>query len=178
MLRRQCENGPIQFRRYSAPDVSEATGDQAEFWFHFLFKSNSFNIVGKHTREYRGITWTKTGHDLDFIIDKDGIAYGVEVRNKFPYIDDDELDTKLQICAYFGIKPLFPFRTAPYSQIEKVKNQGGRILIFRSKIFPPGYRQLVNTMWNTMRLPVSIWTNTPPRIEQIFIQYHNSHIQP
>ena len=115
----------------------------------------------------------KTGHDLDFIIEKDGIGYGVEVRNKFPYTDDDEFDIKLDICAHFGIKPLFVFRTAPYSQIGKVRKQGGIILIFRSKVFPPGYQQLINVIWNTMRLPVSIWKDVPPKLEQILLNYHD-----
>lgn len=159
-------------RRYSDISVSRATGGQAEFWALHLFKSNSFSIADRNTREYQGIVWTKTGHDLDFIIEKDGIAYGVEVKNKFPYVDDDLYDTKLDICMHLRLKPLFFFRMASYLQIKKAKKQGGRVIVFKSKIFPPGNEQLVNEIWNKMRLPVSIWRDVPQPITRSLITYH------
>jgi hypothetical protein len=160
-------------RRYSDISVSRATGDQAEFWALYLFKSNSFSIVGRHAREYQGIVWTKTEHDLDFIIEKDGIAYGVEVKNKFPYLDDDLYDKKLDICIHLRLRPLFFFRIASYLQIEKAKKQDGKVIIFKSKIFPPGNEQLVREIWNKMRLPVSIWKDVPQPITQSLITYHD-----
>jgi len=160
-------------RRYSDPSISKGTGDQAEFWCLYLLRSNLFNIVGRNTKEYDGTIWTKTGHDLDFIVEKDGIVYGIEVKNWFPYLDDDLFDIKLEICAHFGIRPLFFFRMASYDQIEKADNQGGRILIFKSKIFPPGNEQLVRNIWNMMRLPVSTWSDVPAPIIRNLLAYHN-----
>lgn len=164
-------------RRYSDPSVSEATGGQAEIWFLFLFKSNSFDVVGRNTKEYRGIQWTKTEHDLDFIVEKDGISYGVEVKNTLPYMEDDEFNIKVEMCEYFGIRSLFALRYAPYSQIERVAGQLGLILIFKSKIFPPGHQHLVTNIWNFMRLPVSVWKDFPPKLEQIFLSYHDRCIK-
>lgn len=163
-------------RMYSNQSVSTATGEQAEFWFHYLSKGNSFRIIARNAKEYRGILWTKTDHNLDFIVEKDDIAYGIEVKNTFPYMENDEFEIKLEMCKCFGIIPLFALRAAPYSQIESVKNQNGLILIFRSKIFPPGYQQLVKNIWNFMRLPVSIWKDIPPRLEQILLTYHARNI--
>lgn len=160
-------------RRYSHVSVSTATGGQAEFWALFLFKSNAFRTIDKHINEYQGIVWTKTGHDLDFIMEKDGIAYGVEVKNKFPYVDDDLFDIKLDICRHLRLKPLFFFRMASYLQIQKAKKQGGKIIVFKSKIFPPGNEPLVNEIWNNMRLPVSIWKDVPPPITQSLLTYHH-----
>lgn len=161
-------------RAYSAPNISKGTGDQAEFWCLHLFRSNSFNIVGRKTKVYQGIMWTKTLHDLDFIVEKDGIVYGVEVKNWFPYVDDDLYDIKLEICAHLGIRPLFFFRMSSYQQIDKAKNQDGRVLIFKSKIFPPGNEKLVRNIWNKMRLPVSIWQDVPPPIVRNLLAYHAS----
>jgi len=161
-------------RRYSDVSVSRATGDQAEFWALYLFKSNSFQIVDKHTNEYQGIMWTKTGHDLDFIMKKDGIVYGVEVKNKFPYVDDDLFDINLDICRHLHLKPLFFFRMASYLQIKKAKKQDGKVIVFKSKIFPPGNEQLVNDIWNKMRLPVSIWKDVPQPITESLLTYHQS----
>ena len=161
-------------RAYSDQNVSQATGDQAELWSNYIFRANSFSIVGRHTREYQGNEWNQTEHDLDFIIEKDGVAYGVEVKNTFPYIEDDLLDTKLNICAQLGIIPLFVFRQAPLRQMEKVKNQGGIILILRTKVFPLGYERLVKSIWETMRLPVSIWRDFPPKIDKVLQKYHQT----
>jgi len=159
-------------RKYSAPSMSRATGEQAELWSLFLFKSNSFNIIGRKTRQYQGLVWTKTGNDLDFIVEKDGVVYGVEVKNWFPYLNDDLYDIKLDICAHFGITPLFIFRMASYDQIEKAENRGGRVLIFKSKIFPPGNEELIRDIWNKMRLPVSIWKDVPPPITRNLLAFH------
>jgi hypothetical protein len=162
-------------RQYSAPNISEATGDQAEFWCLFLFKSNSFDVIGRNTKEYKGTVWTRTDNDLDFIVEKDGIAYGVEVKNWFPYVDDDLYDVKLEICAHFGIIPLFFFRMASYDQLRKAARQGGTILIFKSKIFPPGNHQLVRNIWNLMRLPVSIWSDVPVSITRRLLSFHDTN---
>jgi hypothetical protein len=159
-------------RRYSDTNMSRATGDQAEIWALHLFRSNSFSIIGRHIREYQGNVWAETGHDLDFIIERDGIAYGVEVKNKFEYLDDDIYDIKLEICARLHIRPLFFFRMASYLQIYKTKNQDGKIIIFKSKIFPPGNERFVREIWNKMRLPVSVWRDLPQPITQSLITYH------
>ena len=161
-------------RQYSAPNISTATGDQAEIWCLFLFRSNSFDIVGRNTKQYKGIEWTRTIHDLDFIVEKDGIAYGVEVKNWFAYVDDDLYDIKLEICAHFGITPLFFFRIASYDQIDKIRDQDGIMLVFKSKIFPPGNEQLVRNIWNSMRLPVSIWQDVPISITRRLLSFHES----
>lgn len=128
--------------------------------------------MGRKTKEYQNIIWTKTANDLDFIIQKDGVVYGVEVKNWFSYVDDDLYDIKLEICRHFGIRPLFMVRMASYQQIEKTQSRNGRILIFKSKIFPPGNDELVKNIWNKMRLPVSIWTDIPPLIVRNLLAYH------
>ena len=48
-------------------------------------------MAGRNTRTYEGRTWTDTAHDLDFIFERDGAAYGVEVKNTLGYMEHKEL---------------------------------------------------------------------------------------
>jgi hypothetical protein len=61
----------------------------------------------KKVKKYNDKKWKKTGHDLDFVFMRDGVTYGCEIKNTLGYIDKEELEVKLEMCAYFGIKPLF-----------------------------------------------------------------------
>ena len=119
------------------------------------------DLVGRSTREYRGRIWTDTEHDLDFILEKDGVGFGVEVKNTWVYIPPDELTIKLKMCDYLGIRPLCIVRNRHSGQWKEVKNAGGLLYIFKSKILPPGQEDLASRMWRLMRLPVVVWQDWP-----------------
>ncbi len=164
-------------RQYSDYRISKATGDYAEMLFGFMFRLNSFKIVARNVSEYDGTKWIKTQkYDLDFIIERDGITYGVEIKNTFDYMPPDEFQAKLEICKRFGIVPLFPLRCPSDAQFEAMKKVGGRALMFKTRIFPPGQEQLVHDIWNFMRLPVFVWKEIPRGIERRFIDFHNQQI--
>ena len=74
---------------------------------------------GKKVREYKGKHWTASGHDLDRIFERDGIAYGVEVKNTLKYIESSELATKLQMCQSLGVRPLFIMRASSQAFIDR-----------------------------------------------------------
>ena len=44
-------------------------------------------MVARHANEFEGRSWVTTGHNLDFIFRRDGVAYGVEVKNTLGYMD-------------------------------------------------------------------------------------------
>ena len=164
-------------RQYSDYRISKATGDYAEMLFGFMFRLNGFNIVARNVSEYDGSKWIKTQkHDLDFIIEKDGITYGIEIKNSFDYMPQAEFQTKLEICKRFSIVPLFPLRCPSDSQFEIMRNEGGRALKFKSRIFPPGQEQLVHDIWDFMRLPVTVWKELPQKIEKRLIDFHNEQL--
>ncbi len=85
-------------RKYSSPNIAKAVGRQAEVLFFNALTNQGFYSHGQNINEYGGKKWTKTGHDLDFILEKDGIVYGCEVKNTFDYIEYEELMIKLNIC--------------------------------------------------------------------------------
>ena len=148
---------------YSSELISRATGGYAETLALLGLSRLGLDLLGRSTRSYRGKTWTESGHDLDFIMEKDGIGYGVEVKNTFDYMPSDELSIKLAMCRYLGLRPLFIVRIRHAIQWEQVKEAGGLLYVFKSKIFPPGQEPLVERLWRHMRLPVAIWTDWHPQ---------------
>ena len=70
------------------------------------------NFPNNKVKEYNGNKWTDTNHDLDYIFSRDGIVYGCEIKNTLGYIPKVELETKIEMCKKFGVKPLFIMRYA------------------------------------------------------------------
>ena len=99
----------------SEPQLAMACGEHADVLFFSALTARQFMALDQDTRTYNGKTWEETEHNLDFIIERDGIAYGCEVKNKWDYIDRDELLLKIDLCAYLGLRPLFIVRASPKS---------------------------------------------------------------
>ncbi|MGH8995915.1 MAG: hypothetical protein ACRDYB_07805, partial [Acidimicrobiales bacterium] len=70
------------------------------------------------------------------------------------YIDSDELDTKLDMCDYLGIKPVFVVRAMPRTWVHDVNERGGFVLILRFQLYPPLLRDLVARIRAGLELPV------------------------
>ena len=83
--------------RYSDHNVGRANGRYAEVLFQNALARRGFRPVGENTNAYQGQKWTETDEDLDFILTRDGIAYGVEVKNTLDYIERPVLKSKLAI---------------------------------------------------------------------------------
>ncbi len=166
-VRRKINDHLELMARYANDVTSSATGDYAETLTLLGLSRLQLSLVSRNTRAYKGKEWTATNDNLDFIFEKDNIGYGVEVKNTFDYIPQDELGVKLKICKFLGISPLFVVRTRHSGQWEEVKQQGGLIYMFKSKIFPPGYDTLVAQLWRDMRLPVKIMNDWPPQFYKI-----------
>lgn len=159
--------------RFSDDEVNDGAGKYAEILFNHLFTKNQFEVVGRNTNTFRGKAWSKSDKDLDFIIEKDGISYGVEIKNTFDYMPQDEFEEKLEMCQFLGLLPLFPLRCPSEQQYAQMKSCGGLALKFKTRIFPPGNQKLVTEIWNHFRLPVGIWDTITPRVEAIFLNYHH-----
>ncbi|MCP8314245.1 MAG: hypothetical protein H3Z53_07740, partial [archaeon] len=115
-------------------------------------------------REYKGKIWTQTAHDLDFVVEyKNGqLALGVEVKNTLSVMPRDEIDVKIRICDFLGIKPVFAIRWVK-PHVEEIKNRGGFAWMFKTQIYPPGYEDLVRQIFKKMGLPVTVRTDLPPK---------------
>lgn len=160
-------------RGYSEPTIARACGRQAEVLFCNALLRRGFSLVAENTNQCRGKKWTKTGHDLDFIIERDGVSYGCEVKNTFGYIDEDELATKLEMCEYLEIRPLFIMRFAPKTYINKIIESDGFAMIYETQVYPFGQESLVQRIKSVLEMPVDCPRAIPDGIIQRFMRWHN-----
>ena len=139
-------------REYSRPEIIQACGEQADMLFFNALMGRGFVSAGQDTNEYRGKKWTKTHHDLDFIIERDGRSYGCEVKNAWAYIARAEMRVKLDMCDFLGVVPLFIMRYAPKSYLDEIWKRGGAFVIFEWHIYPFGQEDLVRRIRETLGL--------------------------
>ena len=140
-------------RAYSNEDISWACGMEANNLFYIALSQRDFKYHGKDINKFKGREWTQTEHNLDYILGRDNIIYGVEIKNTFDYIDKKEMEIKIKICKHLGIKPLFIMRWSPQSYIYEIFKVGGFALLFETKIFPLALKPLVEEINNEQYLP-------------------------
>jgi hypothetical protein len=157
---------------YSTPIMGATLGLQGEIMILEAFARNRFLVGGRNTSEYNEKLWSRTGHDLDFILERDGIAYGVEVKNTLGYMDKREFDIKVQICQSLGIRPLFVVRMMPKTWIYELNVIGGFALILKYQLYPWSHHELAKRVAKELGLPV----DAPKAIEEgtmtRFLRWH------
>lgn len=139
---------------YSQPSFTRALGTHGEMMFDAALPTAGFLPKAKDVRAYGGKSWMPTGHDLDRVFERDGTAYGTEIKNSLDYIPIQELRVKLQMCGHLGLRPLFIVRMAPKNYIEMIRKAGGFTLIIRYQLYPHGYETFARQVRDRLRLPV------------------------
>lgn len=152
--RRRAETVRKLVAQFSSPEFGRALGRHGEQMFDAALPRAGFLPRARNVREYRGGSWTATAHDLDRVFERDGVAYGAEVKNTLDYITLDELRVKLRMCEVLGLKPLFIVRMAPKSYVEEVRRAGGFTLIFKFQLYPHGHGDLAERVRRELGLPV------------------------
>lgn len=160
-------------RSYSEPEFTRACGRQAEVLFFNALTNRGFIPKGQATREYQGKRWEETEHNLDFIIERDELVYGAEVKNKLRYIDKDELEVKLEICDFLGIRPLFIMRYSPKTYNKMIIDKGGYVMIYECQIYPFGTKLRVEQVKAELSLLVDSPRAIPEGIIDRFEKWHN-----
>ncbi len=157
---------------YSAPNIGAALGLQGEALILEGFASIEFVMKGRETREYGGLAWTKSDHDMDFIFERDGKAYGVEVKNTLGYMDRTEFEIKIRLCRQLGIRPVFAARMLPRSWINDLINVGGFALIIKYQLYPWAHRELARRVRLELDLPVDAPRRLSDGTMARFLRWH------
>ncbi len=161
--------------RYSDADITRMLGAQLESLVKSQLQISQFEIMGVHTSEYLGRKWTNTNHNLDFIAKKKGkdFTIGVEVKNTLGGMDSEEIDTKIDICRYLGIVPVFAVRwNGQY--VNCVYKQGGFSWFFKTQIFPLGQERFVDQLFTRLsagprlKFPVTVRNSLPEKAVRVF----------
>jgi hypothetical protein len=158
---------------YSDDTITRSCGHRAEELFCNGLALKGFLPKGKKVRSYSGRSWEKTGHDLDFVFEKDGIPYGCEIKNTLGYIQKEELEIKLEMCEHLKLKPLFIMRYSPKTYNKMIIDKGGFALIFESQIYELSQVKLVKRLKKELGLPVDCPKAIPEGIIKRFVNWHN-----
>jgi len=158
---------------YANPNIGGALGLHGELMVLEGFARSQFVMKGRKTRKYKDREWTRTGHDLDFIFERDSVGYGVEVKNRLSYMDYGELEIKREICQELGIRPVFAVRMMRKSWIYEVGQGGGFSLILKYQLYPWAHRELARRVSRELGLPV----DAPRSLEEGTMEIAESILQ-
>lgn len=158
--------------RYVA--ASSNAGHFAEDLFqNELGARGGFVFACKETRYFGGKEWTRSDHDLDFVMCKEGIFYGVEVKDVLQYVNfGRELRIKLDMCKYLNLVPFFICRMLPVVWMREIRAYGGVALLFKRWVFPPADRKLVEGCVKEFNFPMSYWHALPQTIVDRAVMLH------
>jgi hypothetical protein len=161
---------------YSASDFARLLGYQGEMLVIEAFARAHFMLIARNTNEYLGKKWTASSHDVDFIYEKDGFAYGVEVKNSLAYMREDELNLKMQLCEVVGVTPMFVVRYMPKTWFHRVQQAGGYVLMLKYQMYPLSHVELARAVREELGLPIqapaALWDSTVQR----FTSWHDRRV--
>lgn len=174
--RRPIKEALALVEQYSHPDFTVALGNTGELLVSDGFGRFGFAQKGRHVREFGRKRWIKTEHNLDFVFERDGRAYGLEVKNTLPYIHDSELATKLEMCAFLDLIPVFVVRAMPRIWIQDVAGLGGFTLMLRFHLYPLSHKRLADKVKAELGLPVDAPRALYDGTMQRFVGWHERQV--
>lgn len=170
--RRQITQTLKLIAEFSDPTFTRALGHHGEMLVESGLARTGFRILQNRVKKVDGHAWTKTNHDLDFLIGRDGVRYGVEVKNQLGYIDQTEFQIKLEMCEHFGIRPIFVARMMPKNYIYDVVQAGGFSLLTENQNYPLLAGDLARRVRETLGLPVGVIQRFPDTALVRFERWH------
>ena len=134
---------------------------------------DSTSLKEKILLHTKGRVWKESNHNLDFIFEKDGIAYGIEVKNTLGYLDIEEFAIKVRLALYLGVRPLFAVRALPATWIGVLAKVGGYAMVMGYQFYPWTHKELAIEIRERLLLPV----DTPKKIEQGTMERFENRVQ-
>ncbi len=163
--------------QFSDQVFTSSVGVQGELLIDAGLPRVGFQPMAYNVRSWEGRSWTKTGHDLDRVFTRDGIAYGAEIKNRLGYIPQDEFLAKLEMCRELKLRPLFVARMMPKTYIQEVNRAGGFSLIMKRQFYPMAHKELANKVSRELGLPVDCPTRLQDSTLQRFLTWHERQLK-
>ncbi len=170
--RRQIRQTLALIHEFSDPVFTRALGHYGEVLADAGFARIGFRIRQAKVTQVDGRQWPDSKHDLDRLIERDGVRYGVEIKNQLGYIDQTEFEIKLRMSAYFGVRPMFIARMMPKNYIDAVRRAGGFCLILANQHYPLLSEQLAKRVREVLGLPVLCIRALPDTTLSRFEDWH------
>ncbi|HEX6810530.1 MAG TPA: hypothetical protein VF384_02800 [Planctomycetota bacterium] len=163
---------------HSHPDIGHQIGQHAELLVSQAFFEAGFQFVGKNVSELDGVKWTESDHDLDFVFQRDGRRYGIEIKNKLGYANlGDELRLKARIAKHLGCVPLHVVRFLPKTWIFETITSGGFVLVFKWQLYHPAHQGLADRLAKELRLPVRVTSSFSGDDLARFLSWHAKKVE-
>ena len=161
-------SGIIEEKRDISRDINAIltaqapAGTQAENLFEKAFLELGFKIHARDASEFRGKKVRarvigKQLPDLDFIVEKDRIIYGVDVKNwiKYEYATRKEVRAKVNLALDLDVAPFIIARYVDKETLYKeVYLRGGICYPYDTLLIPPSYESLADKAGSILGYPV------------------------
>jgi hypothetical protein len=148
--------------QYTRSATDGTLGMQGEHLVLAAFARQRFILMAEEANRYGDREWQATKHNLDLIFERDGRAYGIEVKNTLGYLDVSEFVTKIRLARHIGVVPVFAVRALPKTWISALYKIGGYAMIMRFQFYPWTHKEIADRIRDELGLPV----DTPKKIEQ------------
>ncbi|MEM4635434.1 MAG: hypothetical protein QXL44_06055 [Candidatus Nitrosocaldus sp.] len=132
-------------------------GEHAEKAWWRAFRKNGWYVEPEKEEDIGGINCYKNkkasiNNDIDFIVSKDGIAYGVEVKNGLTYPDD--LYFKVRVAIEIDVIPLVIARWLNPRQINVLKELKIPFIIYKEALVSSTFEPMVNNIKQYLQYPI------------------------
>lgn len=161
---------------FSEPPFTEALGATGETLFDVAMADVGFRVIARNVREFEGKRWEETGQNPDRIVERDGLRYGVEIKNTLGYIDRDELDIKIKMNEFFGTTPFFVARNLPKTYMYRLYRAGGFGLLLDNQHYPLLASDLAKRVRQRLQLPVLCLKLMPNTTMRRFEAWHEKRV--
>lgn len=148
-------------KRYSDAKVLKMIGEHLQDLVKAELRAQSFEIKGENVREFEGVKWPKKD-TLDLIAKhkQKELVIGVEVKNTLYPMPKKEVSTKIKMCEYFGITPVFAARRMENHR-NRITYSGGFLWQFKKQLYPRGQEKFVSIIQKRFKLPVTVSPTLP-----------------
>lgn len=151
--------------------LSSYAGFYAQSLWLDAFVRAGFNILDENTNEFEGKTASISG-DVDFIAEKDGLKFGVEIKNGFSYSTTVEIKDKFRVAAELGVIPFFVVRRLPYGARKWITDNGGLILPYNDSIYPFDCESKTRDCMNHLGFPIIMLKDIDDRFRNKLLEIH------
>lgn len=161
-IRKKIERIVKWIKKYSDSKVTKMLGDHLHDVVKAELRVQGFEIIAEKTRKYKEKEWTKTKETLDIIAKHKvrNLTIGVEIKNMLYLAPISEVSTKIEMCDYFEIKPVFACRWLEPHRHEIV-SRGGFLWQFKKQLYPRGQEKFVESLHKRFKFPVEVNSELP-----------------
>ncbi len=156
----------------------------AEDIFERAFQALGFEIIDRNASEYKGKkvegTLGKEPPNLDFVLKRDKVVYGVDIKNwiRYEYVTRNEVRFKFNLAKQLGIVPFIIARYIDKSFIfQGIIEQGGICYPFKDLILSPYNAGLARAANQVLGYPVIALDRLPTYKMERILFIHKRYME-